>query len=144
MLSTFSVPYPYVIPILNAAATTWSNMPAALTELSGNAVRRQIRDLPQYAQFRFHVNVTVAGLAGSKIGVQYSLDGGMNWSGLDNGTAATISTLTQATDALGTFMTEWVTINSAARINGVMLRIVGQDGNGAADPDLSNIVIECK
>lgn len=119
-------------------------MPAALTELSGNAVRRQIRDLHQFSQFRFHVNVIAVGLAGSKLGVQYSLDGGSNWNGLDNGTAATISTFTQPVDAIGTFMTAWATINSAARKNGVMLRIVGQDGNGAADPDLSNIVIECK
>jgi hypothetical protein len=94
MISTYSVPYSYVIPILIAAATTWSNMPAALTELLGNAVRRQIRDLQQFTQFRFHVNVIAAGLAGSKLGVQYSLDSGTNWSGLDNGTAAAIRTLT--------------------------------------------------
>ena len=100
--------------------------------------------LNQFSQFPFHVNVIVVGLAGSKIGIQYSLDSGTNWSGLDNGTAAAISALTQPIDAIGTFMTEWATINSAARRTGVMLRIVGQDGNGAADPDLSNIVIECK
>ena len=89
-------------------------MPAALTELSGNAVRRQICDLQQFREFRFHVNVIAVGLAGSKLGVQYSLDDGTNWNGLDNETAATISTLTQPIDALETFMTAWATINAAA------------------------------
>jgi len=122
----------------------WTNMPAALTELYGDAFQRRTKDLRGFTQFRLAINVETAGAAGAVLGAQYSLDAGANWAGLDNGTAATISDLTQAINATGAFVTAWATLNTAAAINGILLRIVGSGGDGAADPSFRLIIMEVR
>ena len=121
-------------------SNVYTNLPAALAEYPGNTSKRRTKDLGYFTQFRMSVNIGTVGSAGSIVGLQYSLDGGTNWNGLDNGTAAANSTLTQAIDAVGLFVTAYTNIIAAARVNNCLLRIASSGGDGVADPSISFIV----
>lgn len=128
--------------------TAWTNMPLALTEYrSVNGRNRQTVNLLSMTQWRLQLAVSVAGAANSVLGVQYSVNAGSNWAGLDNGTDATNSTVTAAADisanTTGAF-TSWASIIAAARIDGVILRIAGAGGDGAVDPVFSQIIMEVR
>jgi len=128
----------------SAGTQTIANIPTALTEYDdGTAIRRRTVSLLGYTQFRLHVGVNVTAVGGA-LGVQYSLDAGVNWNGLDNGTAATNSTLTQSIAVSGSFVTAWATINTAARINDILLRPTSVGGDGAEDPTVTIYMMEVR
>lgn len=77
----------------------------------------------------------------ANVGIQYSLDNGSNWFGLDNGTADVISTVINLMGTLGFKITAWTNITTLAKVD-VLLRLVGIDGNGAIDPILLNIEVQ--
>lgn len=58
-------------------------MPAALTEFLGTTVRRFRANLNGLTKFALEIEPTIAGIAGSKLGLQYSLDNGTTWKGMD-------------------------------------------------------------
>ena len=135
---------PVEYSFLNANAAVWTNMPLALTEIFGVVTRRQTLDLLNADQFRIIVNIGTAGVAGSIIGIQYSLDGGTTWKGLDNGTAGSISTLTQVLTSTGSLVTAYGSIAVEARINSLLVRAVGKDGDGVVDPAFNTIAIQVR
>lgn len=123
-----------VIPfVIDAVPNTWTNMPAALTELFGATNHRTQIDFTDVTDVTFVVNVQTAGVAGSKLRVQYSLDES-SWAYLDG-----VSGPSVAIDATGVEVAT-VTIEAAAQAL-VFLRVVGIDGDAAGDPVFGNILL---
>ena len=117
----------------DASGLSWANKPATLTPFraQGDHDWNKI-DLTHFTEFRIVLLViSTATPSGSKVGLQYSTDGGSNWNGLDNGTASTISAVTAADNVTGLIVTSWTSLHSGA-IADVVLRCVGQDGDGAS------------
>lgn len=135
-----------IVFVAQVTATAWTDMPSALTEFVGNTRHRRRKNLSNVTEWRLAVHMTIAGVAGSKMGVQYSIDAGTTWKGLDNGTAATQSTNVLALDQ-GTnisLVSSWAAINSEARINDCLLRITGNAGDGVIDPTFLIIALEVR
>lgn len=123
---------PHVL-VLNTGNVTWTNMPAATTELFGNVHRRVKKDFTDVDQIRLGCRVSTAGSTGALIQAQYSTDD-TNWNTL------TTNTLSVATPT-GTKVTAWEAIPVNAR-GDVFVRIIGSGGDGAADPVLGTIYLE--
>lgn len=131
--------------MVSGAGITWTNQGAALSELSGNVSRRIRMKLDNgFTEWRLHIGVGIVGAAGAVLGMQFSNDGGTTWFGLDNGTSATQSTQTQSIAALGFFSTAWATIHANARIDDCLLRCTGSGGDGAADPQITEAILEVR
>ncbi len=130
-------PNPFVVTILaQGVGYTWTNQPATVTEFS-NATRHRVRvDLTNASQARLTV-VRAGGTvtANAELAVQYSTDQ-VNWFYLDglSGPSVNIS-------ALGLQVSPWVNITSGAK-GDVYLRIVGRNGNNAADPQFGLITVQ--
>jgi len=77
----------------------------------------------------------------ANLGIQFSLDSGSNWFGLDNGTADVISAVTLLIGTTGDKLSAWTNLAIAAQAD-VLLRIIGIDGDGAIDPVLLNIEVQ--
>jgi hypothetical protein len=119
---------------------TWTNQPAALTELNGTTARRTQFDLSNVSQVRLTENVLTAGAAGppaAKLRAQYSTDQS-SWSYLDGASGPSLNI-----DSVGLQVSPWVTVTAGAKAD-VYLRIVGLDGNGTADPVLGRLDLQLK
>ncbi len=124
------------------ATMTWTNKPAALTELDGNADHRVMLDLTDMTEWRLvDRSNDSAGTAACVLGVQYSTNGGTTWLGLDNGIVGSLSTATNSCDVLGYYITAWSPLNVTAQTD-VFLRVAGQGGDGVADPDFGTIEVQ--
>jgi hypothetical protein len=119
-------------------AQTWTNMPLAQTELFGAVWGRRAADLSDLTQFRLCVTQSVAGAAAATLRVQYSTDNGANWSNLEQG--GTAGDLAVGTGT-GLKVGAWTILDPAAATD-VQLRMVGQNGDGAADPVFRYIGVE--
>lgn len=126
----------------NGAASQWTNMPSALTEIFGSDVpspaSRVLYDLSNATQIRFQVNVAQIGSTNAEIRIQYSTDQS-TWSYLDNGNTG----LGQNINTTGLKTSSWSTIASGAR-GDVYLRAVGINGNGSANPRFGLIQIQAR
>lgn len=121
---------------VNAATVTWTNQPAALTELFGLTDRRVPFDATRFTQARIAANVEVAGATGATLRCEFATTDGGAYGALDGGTGPNV-----LIDALGTKVGSWVTLVSGAKAD-VFLRVVGVGGDGAADPDLGLIAVQ--
>lgn len=118
------------------ASTTWSNQPAGLTELQGVARQRTRADLTRIAKARLVVWNGTAGAANAELRLQASADQSA-WDYLDavGGPAAPL-------DGGSVALTSgFVDLVAAAKAD-VWLRVVGINGDGAADPTLGMIAAE--
>lgn len=122
---------PFVCPLVNAS-TTWTNMPAAATEFIGNP--RTMYDLTHADEVRIVVCVGVATANGATLTIQYSTDE-TNWSDLTPASPNLNST--------GCKNGEWGVVPAGAKSD-VFLRILGQGGNGAADPQFRLVQLQVK
>lgn len=119
-----------------AAHNQWVDMPAAETGFLGLATQVKV-NLEGYTQACLGLQVIAAGSASAVIRARYSLD--LTGAG---GFAALVSPGgDQAINATGTFRTGWQTLPAAARDREVLLDVVGQSGDGAADPALGRVWI---
>ena len=123
--------------LANGTAEVWSNQPAATTEFDGASNRRLSVDLTNATQARFSANIVVSGTGGATLRVQYSTDGGGSWTNLDGGAGPTVPI------ASGRQATAFFNIDAAAQAD-VLLRVVGQGGNGFTDPSFITIDLEVK
>jgi len=120
----------------------WDNMPLALTEWQNDPDWRTMLDLTDMSQWRFlSRSSNAAGTVTCAVGVQYSTDNGVTWSGLDNGIVGSMSTAQNSCDVIGYFVTAWSPLNVTAQAD-VWIRAVGQGGNGAADPDFGTVQVQ--
>lgn len=116
---------------LVGASTTWTNMPAALTEFTGSPRTRY--DLTDADDVRLVVCVGVAGQGGATLKAQYSTDQS-NWSDLTGAAAA---------DALNVQTTAWAAVPAGAK-GDVFIRLVGQGGNGTLDPQFRLVQLQVR
>lgn len=126
-----------------ASEFTNTNAPAAFAETVPLRHRRYI-DFTGITQLRITWSCSVVGAAGCIFGLEYSLDDGVNWYHMDDGSAGgAIGThKPQASVAsTGTFENAWFTLTPAARTN-VLVRLVCEGGNGVADPQLPHLALE--
>lgn len=123
------------------AAVVWTNMPAALTEFGSPAAlaeRRAAVDLTGVTEARITCRQTVAAIAGAELRAQYSTDGGTNWSYLDAAAGPAVATPASAAWRFGA----WVNVAAAAKTANVLIRVVGINGNGTADPAFAAVQVE--
>lgn len=116
---------PDSITLNGVGVATWTNQPAALTELAGTRVRI---DLSLASQARFTLNLTVAGVAAAVLALQFSTNAGTTWAYLDGVSGPSVNIGTT-----GARESTWVDLTAAAKAD-VLIRIVGQGGNGTLDP----------
>ncbi|MCB0878488.1 MAG: hypothetical protein KDC46_05855, partial [Thermoleophilia bacterium] len=92
---------------------TWTNMPAALTELMGANRGRLRMDLEAATEARMSANVAVVGTnAATSICVQYSADNGSTWANFDDsaGTSCASGVLQVSLNPVGFKEAAWQTI----------------------------------
>jgi hypothetical protein len=116
---------------------SWTNQPAALTELFGTTIGRLKANLTASAQVRLLANVAQAGAATAALRVQYSTDQA-SWNSLDGSTGPAVNINTT-----GLKVSSWVDLVAGANAD-VFLRVVGINGDGTADPDFGNMVLQVK
>lgn len=149
-MSRFIPPHPLkAVPVdffgRGTTNLTWTSMPAASTELVGATTSRVQHDMSGCQQMRLAANIITAGFAGSKLSVQYSLDDGATWFFMDGTADGDVGAETPqiVLTSTGYVKSAWMTIAAAARTD-VLLRIVGDDGNGVASPAFARIRAECR
>ena len=128
-------PSPLVVTLNNSfGAVSWTNQPAAETELNGAPRSRTKVDLSRYTRVRMTAAVSTAGAAGSKLRLQYATDGNTQaaWANLtevplDNSGQGNISA--------------WAELPAGAR-GDVWLRVVGVGGDGVIDPIIGNVTAQ--
>lgn len=116
---------------------TLTNMALADAELPTTNYRVKC-DLLGFTQFRVTFRVATAGATNSDLRFQYSLNDSA-FTNLDgtNGPEVAINTTGQKD-------TGWVSLHAAARVNDVYIRMMGKDGDGAADPVIRQVIIHFK
>lgn len=120
--------------VLSTGNITWTNMPAASTELLGVVHRRTRFSFIDVDKIRLVVRVSTVGQAGATLSAQYSTDESA-WSAL--------TTNTIPIDSTGTKVTAFEALPAGAK-GDVFVRIVGVGGNAALDPVFGNISLECR
>lgn len=136
-----SLPCPIsVIEFRFISGQAWNNQPSALTEFTNSSFpSRTYTDLTNASQMRIVVSMTsVAGISGAQLRVQYSTDES-SWAYVDAGTGPLVGISTASTTTKGS----WVTIDAGAKAD-VVLRIIGINGDGAADPSFRMVQVQVK
>lgn len=125
------------IPVMIAVPfATWTNQPAALTEIFGGTIGRLKALLNDYSEVRLHVNVLGAGAATpAKIRGQYSTDDS-TYAYFDGSSEPSVDI-----SSTGRKVSSWIPLPAAAKAD-VFLRVVGIDGDAAADPSFGIIAFE--
>lgn len=137
---------PIDLTIYNASTTTadneWTNMPAAATELfgfgAGNERYRTKFDLTDYTEFRVVARVYAAGATNAILGAAYATTEG-TWLNL----GATLATGGVSIASAGTKVGTWSAIAAGAK-GDVFLTILGDDGDGTADPRFGNVSVQVR
>jgi len=133
---------PVVVPlVMPTAALAWTNMPAAVTEFRALTIHRVKFSLANFRQARLCANIQVVGVAAAEIGIQASTDNGATWyslTGVLNSAGPFVSIA-----ALGTVVGPIVDI-AASMAKDVLLRLVGRNNDGAADPSFGNISLQLR
>lgn len=117
---------------------TWTDQSAALTEFAGATDRRQQVPLANAVDARVVAFVTGAGAAGAELRVQYSTDAGATWAYLDGIDGAKVGI-----GATGVRIGAWVNLAAAAKAD-VLVRLVGINGDAAADPAFSVVALQVR
>lgn len=119
---------------LAAGTNTWTNQPAALTEFLGGTMHRAKLEFSDVSKIRFSARVNTQGVSGAVLFLQYSTDES-SWSTLATNQVSLLGT--------GTKVTAWEDLPAGAQ-GDVFVRIVGQGGNGTADPVIGNVILEAR
>jgi hypothetical protein len=137
------------VPIHADAATgiTLTNQASTVQSLGNGASFNYMRlDTQLIRQMRLSARVvTVSASANNpRLFIQYSLDNGSNYTTLGAGTIASGDAISMFTGASGVQNTNWVTLPSEAKDLDLVWRIAQHGGDGAADPVVGNVFIQCK
>ena len=133
---------PETLPLLSDnfasfGSPSWTNQPAALTELFGTTAARLKADLTAATQVRLLSNVVQAGAATAAIRLQYSTDQS-SWNYLDGAAGPSVSISTT-----GLKVSSWISPAAGANAD-VFIRPVGINGDATADPSLSSILLQVR
>ncbi len=118
------------LALWSVGSTGFTDMPSAVTEFTNQ--RRIFIDTINVTDFYLAGRCDVAGVAGSKLFVQYSVDGtavgGTTWTTVSGADFSLTSTGYQASPI--------ITWPSAARTDHTWVRLMGAGGNAVADPSV--------
>lgn len=128
---------PQTITFLAASSVTWTAQPAGLTELLGNTRQRVKIDLTNATQARIVANIPTQGSTNAELRLQFSTDG-VSWNYLDLGTGPNVNI-----GSNGLRVSSYVNIDASAKSD-VFLRVIGINGDGAANPILGTIYAQIK
>jgi len=117
---------------------TWTNMPAAETELFGNTLGRKVINLEGAVQYRIMINQSVAGFAGADLNLEYSTNG-TTFLDADTAGAGEVDCGTGTGVKIGS----WTNLVSGAK-TAVWIRLVGKQGDGVVDPGFRQISVQFK
>lgn len=116
---------------LLAAPATWTNQPAADTELPGTY--RSKADLTFADEVRVVVSLAVGGAAGATVRLQYSTNQ-TQWADLTPSVSITAS---------GAAASAWAAVPAGAKTD-VFLRVLGAGGNAVVDPQFRNVQLQVR
>ncbi len=121
---------------MNTVAVTWTDQPAAVTEVLGNISRRAYAVLANAADFRFYcIVMTASAAAGAVLYPQFSTDAGGTWADLQSACTTTAGQIDLTTT--GSKVTGWIALAAGAKADPMLLRIVGKTGGTATgDPQV--------
>ena len=115
----------------NSGGTVWTNMPATITELFGDATNKEACDLTNVKECRMQVQVITAGTAASFLQPQFAT----------TDLALTATNLNVVLTNTGLIDSGFQPIAAAAQ-GLVTLRIIGDDGDAMDDPSIQKITLE--
>jgi len=124
----------FTVPII-AENSQYTNQPAGDQEWRATSYRVWA-DLGNVKEFRVICSVTLAGVAGSDIRVQYATSDGGAWTNLDGASGPEL-----ALDSTGTKKSSWTTLPVGAKQD-VILRSQCKDGDGVADPNIAGLWVQ--
>lgn len=117
----------------------FANMPLAITELFNRTSLRTLADLDAFTQARLSVNIDTIGFAGAVLFAEYDIGAGFVELA-DIANAGNVSIDSIPADFVND--SGFFDIDSPAIDPDVLIRIVGQGGNGVVDPKLGHISLE--
>lgn len=128
----------YVVFLTNygGGAYAWTNQPSTLQELRNTDNHRYKIDLSNATRARLTAYLSIAGATNAILALQYSTDGGTNWSYADGSSGPTV-----AINAAAMQVGNWANLTANAKAD-VLLRIVGEGGNSTADPTFIHMLAE--
>ena len=130
----------------NGVSQIWTNAGDTIEELYNTTVNRARVDLRHFRQYKIVVTiVTASSGANSLMGVEYSLDGGSQFSNLTNGVDDTIPALdvgsADISTAAGTEHGGWSNITDAAKVANVMLSAHQTCDVATGDPAFTKVEV---
>lgn len=140
----FYTPTGPTIPILivtpgNGGSRTWSAMPLAETEIFGVDQHRLYYDLAPFSQAQLQGRFGGGVITGAYLRAQYSTDNGSTWANLDGATGPQVA-MGPATTIPNIRAGAWTNLSTAAKTSGtILLRLVGEGGNGSSSPAVGHI-----
>ncbi len=122
-----------------AGLETWTNMPAADTQLLNTPIRLQV-DLSRASEFRFGISRMAGAVAvGADCRVQYATTQAGTYNNIDGSTGPEV-------DISGTAelkSSSWTALTAGAKAD-VFLRVMCKQGDGVQDPQLRNAYIQVR
>lgn len=133
---TTATPRPSSHTLWASSSGTWTDMPAATTEIDSSVSGRLKVDMTGMVDCRIQATVRTAGVAGSNLSLQYATDGD---------TQATWATLSPSVtiDNIGGRTSTWGAIPTAAKAD-VWVRVVGAGGDGVTDPRIGLVALQVR
>lgn len=128
--------------IFIAGGVTWTNQPAAVTELLGVTTLRHIVDVRRAATVFMYGGCSVAGAAGAKVWLEYSTDNQVTWKSMGRDSNMEWDTQTardrigipiDTTNAVSMSLPQPVPYDAVQK-GVIWLRVQGINGDGVADP----------
>lgn len=133
-----------VFPVHQPTAVDWSwvNMPSARAFLFGSSRHVMRYDLGRCREARLMARVMATpGATGSQLRAMYATAFSTD---VNDYSDLGETPIVVSVDAANVFVvSSWVTIVAAARAD-VWLAVMGENGNGAADPVLGSVFVQCR
>jgi hypothetical protein len=125
---------------------TLTNHANSETALAGDSKSYTKFDTQLLSSMRLFARVftTSASANNPRLYIQYSTNGGSSYTTLGAGTIASGDAISLFTGATTVQVTNWITLPSEAKAADLIWRIAMHGGDGAADPVVGNIIIQCK
>lgn len=133
--------------VLINSQVNWTNQPAAQTELTGASIYRRAFDSTNAVSFLLSLYQSTAGASGAYLGLQYSTDAGSTWLWADDGTTSASGACSAhggcaAGTGNGVKSGSKTTLHSGARGSSILFRVVGDLGDGVADPQYFYVAVD--
>jgi hypothetical protein len=145
LLEALDIPGCIPIHIDALTSVTLTNMTNALAVFPLNSSLHYVKfHTTNIRRMRLNVrvNTTSASANNPRMYIQYSINGGSSYVTLGAGTIASGDAISLFTGASAVQVTNWITLPAEAKGDSFIWRVVTEGGDGAADPQIGNVLIE--